>query len=390
MSVMTENEKYRVVIAGGGVAALEAMIALRELAEERVDLTLVAPDNVFVYRPLAVAEPFDRGTVVRFSLTTLTADSGARYEQGAVVLVSPDEQTVYTSRSRTLPYDALLIASGTKTDEAIPGALHFGGPADMRAIEMLIDDLERGLVRRVVYVVPTGVGWTLPVYELALLTRDRVEAAGLDAEVTLVTSEDEPLGVFGQEASETTRRLLEERGIVLRTSTNAVSFADGRLDVINGDPIPAHSVVTVPRLTGRIVEGIPHDRDGFVETDEFGRVRGLKNVYAAGDITTFPIKQGGLAGQEADVAAETIAAEAGAEIVPHPFKPVLRGLLLTGRRPAYLRAGLIGGEGERSDVDQEPLWWPPGKLAARHLAPYLADHARSPSGSRYEPSQLLL
>jgi sulfide:quinone oxidoreductase len=386
---LSTHEKFRVVIAGGGVAALEAMVALRELAEDRVDVTLVAPDNVFAYRPLAVAEPFGFGAVARFPLATLTAGCGARHEQGALQLVSPDAHSIYTSRSRTLEYDALLVALGARVREGLPGAITFGGPNDMRAIEMLLEDLESGLVRRAVFAVPTGIAWTLPLYELALLAAERVADAHIDAELTLVTPEELPLGVFGAEASATVRSLLDDRGIVVRTGVHPASYADGRLDVVGGDPVAADWVLTLPRLSGRTIEGIPQDKDGFVETDAFGRIKGVGNVYAAGDITTFPVKQGGIAAQQADASAEAIAAEAGAEITPKPFHPVLRGLLLTGGRPAFLRAEISGGHGAAS-IAQEPLWWPAGKIAARYLGPYLAERARSASGTRYEPPRLIV
>jgi sulfide:quinone oxidoreductase len=89
-------------------------------------------------------------------------------------------------------------------------------------------------------------------------------------------------------------------------------------------------------------------------------------------MTDFPIKQGGLAAQQADAAAELIAAQAGVPVDPNPFRPVLRGLLLTGGEPSYLRAEIAGGGGETSIADSEPLWWPPGKIAGRYLAPHLA------------------
>src|SRR5262249_5119732 len=94
-----------------------------------------------------------------------------------------------------------------------------------------------------------------------------------------------------------------------------------------------------------------------------------------GDMTTFPVKQGGIAAQQADVVAAAIAARAGADVVPEPFDPVLRGLLLTGGAPAFLRAELHGGRADTSSVADEALWWPPGKIAARYLAPFLASHA---------------
>jgi sulfide:quinone oxidoreductase len=110
---------------------------------------------------------------------------------------------------------------------------------------------------------------------------------------------------------------------------------------------------------------------GFIPTDAHGRVLGVENVYAAGDGTAFPVKQGGLAAQQADAAAAAIAAAAGVEIDPAPFAPVLRGMLLTGAEPHYLRHDLTRAEAESETADR-PLWWPASKIAARTLTPYLA------------------
>jgi CBS domain-containing protein len=118
-------------------------------------------------------------------------------------------------------------------------------------------------------------------------------------------------------------------------------------------------------------------------------VIGLRDVYAAGDITSFPVKQGGIAAQQAEVAATSIASSAGADVEPRTFRPVLRGVLLTGDAPRYLRREITGGFGETSAVATEPLWWPPAKIVGRHLAPFLGAFAgveapptdAAPSGS---------
>jgi sulfide:quinone oxidoreductase len=65
-------------------------------------------------------------------------------------------------------------------------------------------------------------------------------------------------------------------------------------------------------------------------------------------LTQFPLKQGGIATQQADVAAASIAAHAGADIEPHPFRPVLRGLLLTGMTPRYLAERTIASSAKLS------------------------------------------
>jgi hypothetical protein len=100
-------------------------------------------------------------------------------------------------------------------------------------------------------------------------------------------------------------------------------------------------------------------------------VAGLEAVWAAGDATWFPIKQGGLAAQQADTAARAIAARAGAHVPIEPFEPVLRGALITGEAPEFLRRS-IGGRAPGLAAVGHALWWPPTKLAGKYLGPYIA------------------
>jgi sulfide:quinone oxidoreductase len=112
-------------------------------------------------------------------------------------------------------------------------------------------------------------------------------------------------------------------------------------------------------------------------------VAGLDDCYAAGDGTDFPIKQGGLAAQQADAVAEHVAARYGAPVEPAPFTPVLRGMLLTGATPRFLSASL-GHRPEEGATSSQPLWWPATKIAGRYLAPYLLerDHAEADALAR--------
>ena len=191
--------------------------------------------------------------------------------------------------------------------------------------------------------------------------------------MTLVTPEEEPLALFGHHASATVRGLLDDSGITLHTASYGEYGPPGWLQIHPGDRgIEVDRVVTEPRLVGPHLRGVPCDRNGFIHIDGHGRVAGLEDAYAAGDVTGFPIKQGGLAAQQADAVAETIAATVGVDIDPQPFRPVLRGVLLTGGRPRYLRADISGRAGDDSTVSQRPLWSPPNKLAGRYLAPYLS------------------
>ena len=120
-------DKLHVLVAGGGVAALEAMVALTELAGELVDVELISPDTDFFYRPLSVSEPFGLGEVTRFDVATLARGCGARHSLGTLVAVRADDRRIWTSRNASFTYDALLIAIGARPREAIPGALTFRG-----------------------------------------------------------------------------------------------------------------------------------------------------------------------------------------------------------------------------------------------------------------------
>ena len=370
-----------VLIAGAGVAGLEAALALRALAEDRVSVELVSPDPEFVYRPLAVAAPFRVGEAGRFPVRQLAEGAGADLTAAAVQTVHPARKAVETSAGDELSYDLLLLALGARPVPAIPGAVTFSGPGDEGALGEVLRDAAEGRVRRLAFTMPAGISWPLPLYELALLTAVHLADSGADVDLQLVTPEPRPLQLFGNAASEVVVELLDRHGIGLRTDTIPAAVEENVLRFVGNGQVEADRVVALPRIEGLRLPGIPHDANGFVPIDEHGRVRDVEDVYAAGDLTNFPIKQGGLAAQQADAAAEAIAAAAGAEITPSPFKPVLRGLLLTGLSPRFMRAEVGTQE---SQVDTEPLWWPPGKIVGRHLAPFLAAQlnvSQAPPGS---------
>jgi sulfide:quinone oxidoreductase len=359
-----------VLIAGGGVAGLEALLALKRLAEERVSIELLAAEPQFWYRPLSVAEPFGLGNVHGLDLSDIADECGALFTLGQLDSVDPENHVARSSAGAELDYDVLLIAVGARPVESIPGAFTFRGPADSEAFGSLLSELAQNEARRVVFTLPGAVGWPLPLYELALQTATRLP----EVEVVVVTHEEAPLQIFGPAASSAIAKLLADRRIRVRTSSYPVAF-ENRLLVLTPDwELEADHVVALPRLEGPGIAGIPGDSQGFIVTDGSGRVTGIEDVFAAGDATAFPVKQGGLATQQADAAAEAIACLAGADVAAEPFRPVLRGLILTGGAPLYARAEL-NRAGFVSSVDTDSLWWPPGKIVGRYLAPFLAERS---------------
>jgi sulfide:quinone oxidoreductase len=373
----SDPDALRVVIAGGGVAGLETMLALRSLAPELVDVELVAPENHFWYRPLAVTEPFGAGQAQHFELSKLAREVGATFTPGGLREVATQERIASTTQGAEIPYDELVVACGARPVATFPEALTFRGPADSDAFRRLLEDLEAGEADSVAFVLPAQVGWSLPLYELALLTATHVQAHGLRVRLTFVTHESQPLALFGGAASEAVAQILHEHGIVLYTGVYGSTFLNGALELVPREWIVAARFVTLPRLEGVRIAGLSQDADGRLDTDLNGRVRGILHVYAAGDITTFPVNQGGIAAQQADAVAETIAALAGAPVEPRPFEPVLRALLLTGGAPLYLSASLEGGHGETATVASEAPWAPTTKIGARYLSPFLTAFVRT-------------
>lgn len=367
---MTDRETS-VVIVGGGVAALEATFALHALAGTRVGIEVVAPEPQFFYRPLSVAAPFMPTELRRYDLGTLLAHGGALLTLGTVTVVDPDRREVRTADGAVLPYDALLIACGAMPQPAIEGALTFRGPADIEHLATLVREAESGNVTSIAFAIPGGTVWSLPAYELALLTRAALAACSRpEVSIVLTTPEEAPLELFGTDASSATAKLLEDRGVEVRTRARAVRFADGVLALASGEAVLVDRVVALPRLVGGPLAGVPQTRSGFIPIDRHCAVEGLPGIYAAGDITTFPVKQGGVAAQQADVAAQAIARAAGADLIPQPFRPVLRGMLLTGSAPQFMRHDLAHPD-ETPAVSLNALWWPPAKIAGHYLGPVI-------------------
>lgn len=363
----------RVAICGGGVGAIEAMLALRELLDVRPHIDLIAPEAEFVYAPMAVAEPFGLSPARRFELAAIARELGARLHVAALTGVDPERAEVELGDGAHVPYDAAIVAVGARPRPWLEGAVCFMGPREPAAFEALLERLDDGAVASIAFVAPQGASWTLPLYELALLTSTRLAELGpADVQLSIVTPEPDPLAVFGAGAGRVLRSELSDRGVRLHTGATAHGIAEGRLLLDAGESLPVDEVVTMPRLEGPRLGGLPCDEDGFVPVDERCRVRGLQNVYAVGDATDFPIKQGGLASQQADVAAEWVAAGLGAARRPARFQPMLKGMLLTGLAPMYMRAPVTAGARVEGEVAANALWWPPAKIAGRHLGPYLS------------------
>ncbi|MCW3040172.1 MAG: hypothetical protein JWM31_2077, partial [Solirubrobacterales bacterium] len=358
MSTSSASDPLHLVVVGGGIAALEAVLAVHDLAGSRVRITLIAPEPDFALPPLAVAEPFARGFADPLPLADVMAEHGGVFLRSAVLAVDPAAKTLVLTRDRVLAYDVLLIAHGAAATPALDHALTFSEhPLDLNGI---LADLEQGWSRSAAFVVPVGCTWPLPLYELALMTAEDVWAMNMDhVELHLITPESAPLAIFGPAASEAVAALLEAAGVSVHCGVEAHVPQGGRIVLGTEPDVHVDRIVALPTLVGRPLAGIPAGADGFISASDEGLVDGLTDVYAVGDATDRPVKQGGLACQQADVVAAHIARRAGADVEVPPLEQMLQGRLLTGGADRFL----VRGPGVRGTAGTDPLWWPPVKVS---------------------------
>jgi len=377
---------FRVVICGGGIAAVEGLLRLRRLVGDSVDIELIAPNEELVYRPMAVREPFASGPPQRYPLREVVRDCGADWTQDSLAWVDPDARAIHTEGGRRVEYDALLVAIGARHIEPYKHASTFRDSEADESYHGIVQDVEGGYSRKLAFIQPVGPVWPLPLYELALMTAERAESMDVrDLELAFVTPEPRPLAVFGGAVSEVVTNRLARAGVKVYCNSLARVPAARRLLIEpQGVELRDQRIITMPRIGGPSVRGLPGaGAHGFIPIDKHCAVPGAGGrVFAAGDAANYPIKHGGLGAQMADAAAAAIAVLAGSQAKAPAFNPVIRGKLLTGREPIFMSAHPIGAETFESEVFDTPPWPADDKVVAEELGPYLAGRAATGTSSR--------
>ena len=365
--------RFRVVICGGGIAAVEGLLRLRRLAGQAFDITLLSPAEELRYRPVAVQEPFSRPGAARYPLRQISRRTDAEWVKETLEWVDPDGQVVHTAEGHSLPFDALLVAIGARASVPYEHVTVFDDARPDETYHGIVQDIEEGYTTSLALLLPQGPTWPLPIYELALMTAERASSMSMDdLRVDIVTDEPAPLAPFGEGASEAVSKLLERFGVTVHTNAQAEVPASRRLVVQpSGLELQPGRIVAMPLITGPAIRGLPTAEGGFIPIDERCRVPGLgAMVFAAGDAVDYPIKHGGLGAQMADVAAAGIHALASGADEPPVLRPTIRGVLYTGEQPLYLSAWLEEG-GTVSKVTTEQAWPADEKVVAEELGPFL-------------------
>jgi sulfide:quinone oxidoreductase len=328
--------KPRILVLGGGFAALEAAFLLRMRLHDQVDLRLVSDSDRFTFRPNSIYVPFGADPAsLHIGLDKPLHRRDIAFEPGSVAEVDPDARFVTLADGQRFRYDKLVVATGADTHaQEVPGLAEHAAtiwtPESMlgvrRRFAQARDAARRGERPRVLFLVPPNNKCSGPLYEVVLMLETwlRREGARDGVDITWSTYEQGYIQAFGPRLHDLVRDEFTQRGIdghtrevVAEVGPDAVRYADGTTRGYD------HLIAFPPYVAAVRYAGLPSDARGFLETDlETRLVAGRDDVYAPGDAGDFPIKQAFLAFLQADAVADHIAAEVTDRPFRAPFDPV--------------------------------------------------------------------
>lgn len=366
-------ERARILVVGSGPGALEATLAISRSEQLDAEISLISPQTEFLYRPNLVMEPFGVTSTARYSVGEIIRHPSVQQWQGMIERVDHAAGKTWSPEGDEFDFDAAVIATGAAPRIELPQpAITVGAPDWKEETTRVVAEIDAGEVRCVVFTKPAGAAYGLPMYELALMAADR--ASKQDQQqiaIAVVTPEAAPLEIFGAENSAQVARLCAGLGVTVHTGTYVSTFDGAAATLADGNVVPADRVVSLPLLEPRVPEGVPTGAGGFVEVDEHQLVAGTTNIYAVGDVTDFPLKQGGLASEAADAAAEAIEVQLGTREHATPFSGETEALLLTTQTRLAMRARISHQGSEALPIEQPT--GPVQKIASRLLAERLQE-----------------
>ncbi|MFT4049507.1 MAG: FAD-dependent oxidoreductase [Solirubrobacterales bacterium] len=367
------SEAPKILVAGSGPGALEATLALSGSASIAAEISLISPQTEFVYRPNSVMEPFGVVETASYSVGEIIRHPRVQQWLGTIERVDAAAGKAYSPEGDEFSFDALVLATGATPTAYLPApAITVATPGSMDELKSVVAEIDSGVLRNVLFTMPAGPSYPLPLYELAVMTADRADQKSVQqVAVGVTTPELAPLEYFGAEHSAEVSALCRELELLVRLGQTVIAYDGERATLSDGMQIDADRVITMPALEPSVPEGVPVDGAGFVPVDDHQLVPGTTNVYAVGDVTNRGVKQGGLASLEADAAARAIERQLGAAADAAPLDPILEGILLTTRRRIPLRAR-VTADGSESLPAELPSG-PSQKIHSRLLAERLRE-----------------
>jgi sulfide:quinone oxidoreductase len=393
-------DRPRIAVAGGGPAALEAILTIAErLPAAARRLSLVAPNRTLDYRPLSAVGEFATHPSHRLALADVASSTDAVLIRDRAVMVDERERRLLTRDGEWVPFEHLLLAVGAQQLPVPHGWLRWPPEGDPGLLYRLLQRLGGGRLRQLAVVVPANAGWPLAGHELAAILAVAARAAAVEARILLLVEDRAALDMLGKAAAEIVGSELERVGVELvsgvevrpvepedsaggsdrltavmrrlRRPTQPAGASERRIEVeVGGERMDLDLAISLPNVRGPGIAGIATDGRGYLAVDGYCRSTGGERTWAAGDCTALPLKHSTLAVAQASVAADNLASTTGARLEPRAFAPTLTGVLVAGAAERWWQ------ENTNLPAGLEPathcLWWPPGRVLGGRLAHYVA------------------
>lgn len=341
----------RIVILGGGTGGtLVANLLAKRLSASQANITVVSDSTQHLYQPGWLYVPFGWQAA-----EALSRDERRLLNPQVTLLHAPvtgldlEGRVVKLEGGQTLPYDSLVIATGSRpTPEDVEGLQeaghHFYTEAAALALKAALESFKGG---RIVVGVG-GLPHKCPVapLEFTFLLDDYLRRKGLrDAtSITYTYPINRPFTI--ESVSKTVVPLLAAKNIAVETFFNleSVNVATKTAISMEGTELPFDLLVMIPPHRGAaFLEGLPFsDPQGWVATDRSSlAVKGQEGVYALGDATDIPIsKAGSTAHYQAPVVVEHIVARVEGR-APNPKHAVYDGKVICFLESGHDRASIL-------------------------------------------------
>lgn len=331
----------KIVIVGAGLAGLTAAEILLAKLGPGHQITMIAPNRRFLFYPALVPFMFGkfREDEIGFDLYEKLTSHGIRFIQGEVLAIDPScKELKITGEdiSGSIAYDYLIVAVGRRlATERSPGffeyAHHLLGIAAASNFRNALDNFYEGNI--IVGMCP-GARLPIPVLETALGLSKEFEKQIDAGMVTINAVYPKSLREIFAEAPMYSglEQELKKHGITLIENFPISEIAENQIRTADGRTLNSHLLMLIPPFRGQsMLRGLRDatDADGFARVDPHLQIEGLKDHYAAGDITNFPgPKFGYLAARQGEIAAENVVTEIQGErrykVYVHELSPVYK------------------------------------------------------------------
>lgn len=301
------TDKKRIVIVGGGLGGLELAF---KLVDDDYQVVLIDKNNYHQFPPLIyqVASGGLEPSSISFPFRRLfQGRKDFFFRMAKVESVNTDKKTINTTVGE-IDYDYLVMAFGAKTNffgnkdieattlpmKSVSEAMRLRNTI-LRNLELALTEEDPARKQALMNIVVVGGGASgveiagaVAEMKKNIIARDYPDLDSSQMHIYLVNAVDRLLSAMDPVSSKRAERDLKELHVHIRQPQFATEYKDGILKTSAGLEIPTQTVIWVSGICANTVEGFPAESIGHAGrflTDRFCRVKGVKDVYAIGDVS---------------------------------------------------------------------------------------------------------